>query len=1014
MKRGELAGTIRSNYLQFIFVFAAFLIMVLASYFAVGTIVRNNMENGVEGLLNTAQESLRSALNEPELILTSATVRLAEMAENDRSADDMRVYLGNIARQARGEGKSAVASVFAYVNGQPINLDGFVLGDDFVLEDRPWYVAAVKGDGVTAAYEDAATGKLTVSFSRVITSSKGEFIGVVVAETRLEYLMEYTSTLQPRRDAYGFMLDGDMVVLAHPEQSMINTPLKHDAMREKLIAGEEVKYFTTRDAENVKVIAFVRQVFNGWYIGVMIPHATYYRDLHIIAVSLSALGFALMLSLCWILLRLNLDRERSERENQSKSSFLARMSHEIRTPMNSIIGMSELALRENSSPRVEEFIMEIRQAGGNLLSIVNDILDFSKIGAGGLRINCAPYEFASMINDVLNVVRVRVSERPILLLVNTDVNIPNNMVGDEVRVRQILLNLLSNAAKYTQQGFIKLDITAEKPLSGKVRLTFRVEDSGIGIKKEALPDLFGEFVRLDMDANRKIEGTGLGLNITRSLCRAMDGDIEVSSVYRQGSTFTVTLEQRYDGVPVPIAAVGNAEAVNALLFAPRKLLQESIVRTLENLKVKTHAAADEDEFFDKLKDAAYTVALFPGKLSARAEEKAPASTALVALVGVGESFPSHRRVTGVTAPAYAIPVANALNGVLVNRRRSVNAARFIAPSVNVLLVDDIATNLKVAEGLMSPFKMSIRACVSGEDALELVRRHRYDMIFMDHMMPGMDGVETTKAIRAIDGDYFRTVPIIALTANAIVGTREMFLQNGFNDYLAKPIDINKLNEVVERWVPEDKRLKPGEPEQESDDAPPLIIQGVDTALGTTRVSGSAGLYLEVLRLFCRDAEVRIPRLGEIPDSAVEIQRFITDVHALKGASANIGAIKVTEMAAALETVARAGDLDRVEGRLGEFVTELSALVDRVREATEYEHREVPRAEIETIDGESLDRLKTALNAVDIGTIDELLNRWETMRLDESTRQDVEEIAQNVLEFNFNAAMDTIGRMETRT
>ncbi|MDR0869095.1 MAG: response regulator [Planctomycetota bacterium] len=423
---------------------------------------------------------------------------------------------------------------------------------------------------------------------------------------------------------------------------------------------------------------------------------------------------------------------RAKTASVAKSAFLARMSHEIRTPMNAIVGMSELARREYGTPQGLERIDDIQASGANLLAIINDILDFSKIEAGGLTVNRAPYNIASVFNDARRITESRLGEKPLKFTFAAAPEIPARLLGDAVRVRQILLNLLSNAVKYTPQGFVKFSADCEfiepkvAPLDvacpdvarldvarpdgahvarpNAVRLTFTVEDSGIGIKESDLPKLFGEFKRFDGNNNASIEGTGLGLSIARNLCRAMGGDIAVTSIYHHGSTFTATIMQEYEDR-----------------------------RPLGDISRQSVAPANPSD-----------------------------------------------------------------------------SVRFFAPAARVLVVDDIATNLKVAKGLLADYRMQIDTCLSGADAVALARKNEYDLIFMDHMMPEMDGVEATKLIRENESGRARRLPVIALTANAVSGMREMFLASGFNDFLSKPIDTTKLSDILEQWLPPAKRVKNGD------------------------------------------------------------------------------------------------------------------------------------------------------------------------------------------------------------
>jgi signal transduction histidine kinase len=386
----------------------------------------------------------------------------------------------------------------------------------------------------------------------------------------------------------------------------------------------------------------------------------------------------------------------SERASKAKSDFLARTSHEIRTPMNAIIGFSELAQREHGKPGALEYIRGIRSAGASLLTIINDILDFSKIESGGLQLAPAPYRASSLLNDAVTLIRVRMGERPVKLVTELSRDIPSVMTGDSGRIRQILLNLLSNAVKYTERGRIRLSAEAERVGEDSARLSFEVEDTGLGIRPEDLARLFGEFTRLDEKRNSGVEGTGLGLAIARSLCRAMGGDIEAESTYGIGSVFRAWIVQKVvDWTPMGPLAEGGGE------------LQES------------------------------------------------------------------------------------------------GRASFAAPGAEVLIVDDYASNLMVAEGLLAPYGMRLTFASGGPESVALAGGRRFDLILMDHMMPEMDGMEACRAIRAMKGGSH--VPIVALTANAVAGMREMYLANGFDDFLSKPVDPVRLDGILLRWIPPSKR-----------------------------------------------------------------------------------------------------------------------------------------------------------------------------------------------------------------
>ncbi|MDR3139558.1 MAG: response regulator [Treponema sp.] len=632
--------------------------------------------------------------------------------------------------------------------------------------------------------------------------------------------------------------------------------------------------------------------------------------------------------------------QRAESASRAKSAFLARMSHEIRTPMNAIIGMSELALREESHPNLmAEYVNDIKHAGHNLLAIINDILDFSKIEAGSLKITPVSYSLASLINDVISLVRVRIIEKNLLFTVNVDASIPNNLWGDEVRIRQILLNLLSNAAKYTHQGYVKLTVrgSPEKE-EGLLSLYFEVADSGIGIKAEDTEQLFGDFVRVDLERNKGIEGTGLGLAITRNLCRLMGGNISVSSEYGRGSVFTAHIRQSYAGGGV-LAAVENPASKESLLLHENPAYAESFRFTLENLGVPVKMYAQEREgFFRELETGAYAFAFVSIIFAAETTERIKArslKTVPVLLEGLDKKG-AMENMLRLPMPAYSVPAAIILNGNIRPERRLSGRVRFIAPAAEILLVDDIPTNLKVAAGLLALYQIKADTVLSGIESVNMVQQKNYDIVFMDHMMPGMDGVEATARIRALGG-RFRELPIIALTANVVSEMREMFLKSGFNDYLAKPIEMIRLDDILRTWLPEQKREiphsaapSPGAQKISSpgEEIPP--VEGLDIKRGITMTGGSPGVYREILELYCKDVEKRLDILSQVP-RAETLPLFTTLVHALKSASANIGAAALSEEAARLEIAGRERDMTAIREHLDQFRENLLALSARIRQ-----------------------------------------------------------------------------------
>ena len=504
-------------------------------------------------------------------------------------------------------------------------------------------------------------------------------------------------------------------------------------------------------------------------------------------------------------------KESAEQSSRYKTDFLAKMSHEIRTQMNAIIGMTELALREDNHDTRTEHIFTVKQAAANLLDIINDILDFSKIEAGKVEIVPKVYSVAFLLGDVVNIIRMRAADSRILFAVKADSNIPKMLYGDETRIRQAVLNMLNNAVKYTENGFVFLGVYSELIDDDTVNLIFEVADSGIGIKPEDMEKLFTDFTQLDLERNRGIEGVGLGLAITRSIVTIMGGDITVQSEYNKGSTFTVTLPQKVHSRG-KLAKVERSREKSVLIYERREVYAESITYAAGNLGVDYTLVTSGTELYENMESRVYDFLFISFALYKRNEDtilKFGHNTKTVILAEFGEAVPE-KGLNVLSMPVYCTYLADVLNGVyagLSHAAADTSVIEFSAPDARVLIVDDMNTNLRVAKGLLVPYNMRVDLAASGAAAIEAMQSERYDLVFMDHKMPEMDGVEATRLIRAMgDNDpYYKEIPIIALTANVVSGIADMFIGNGFNDFMSKPIDTVKLNAILEKWLPKEKR-----------------------------------------------------------------------------------------------------------------------------------------------------------------------------------------------------------------
>lgn len=622
----------------------------------------------------------------------------------------------------------------------------------------------------------------------------------------------------------------------------------------------------------------------------------------------------------YLLRVVEIKKNEAEAAAKAKSDFLANMSHEIRTPMNAICGMAELMAKSEMSESNAEYLETIRTSADSLLGIINDILDFSKIDAGKMELSESEYMLFSIVNDVQNMINSRLKGGNVTFVVNASPDIPTVFVGDEVRIRQILLNLLGNAVKFTEKGRISLDVSCKRENADTARLTLRISDTGIGIKDSDKDKLFNAFSQADTKKSRTIQGTGLGLVITKRLAEMMGGSITMQSVYGKGTSFTVEVLQKCPDfspcIDKEIFSGGRYIILekNPYYRAALKDMFDSLGANSvvsDNFadieKLEFHGRSDHflydftdfgryvKELGDRLKDVVCTAMTNP-EVQLTAEER------------MGSTFVLRKPVTLFSLCPF---VNSGIRQKMIDKRPKYD--RFRCPEARVLVVDDNDTNLKVAKGFLDRYEAKSVLVSSGAEALQLMENGEiFDIIFMDHMMPDMDGVETAELIRKLHVPTAKTFPIVALTANAIKGVDEMFIASGMNAFLAKPIDPELLNEVMRRFIPKVKQLiRPPEKDGVLAAADTGIhIPGVDADKAASRLGG-ADIYRELIAAACSEGSYKCGRLEMLLHSK-DWKNYMIEAHSLKSTAANVGAFGLSEQAAKHEAAAKAGNYAFIE------------------------------------------------------------------------------------------------------
>ncbi len=669
----------------------------------------------------------------------------------------------------------------------------------------------------------------------------------------------------------------------------------------------------------------------------------------------------------------------------SKDDFLANVSHEIRTPINTICGMSEIALKEELSDKVRNCITDIDMAGRGLMSVVRDILDFSELMSGNIALEEESYNITSTINDVINMAMAKRGDKHIEIIVDCDADIPCLLSGDEKKLRRIIMNLMDNALKFTNNGCITLGVHHRRESYG-LNLIVSIKDTGIGISPENLERISSSFTQVETGRNRSEEGLGLGLSISAALIQKMGGALTMKSKLGKGTTVQFTVPQ---GILVdqPVVELKDKGTLNIACYIDMEQFRMAEIRDeyasvihsmTEGLKEHYHICDSFMELTRRHEKEPFThvftsIVEYVANTSYY-DELAKKINVVVILDTRDEQYVTNPHIIKLYKPFYILSIAAIMNGVEEASEKKIAPSKFRAEGSRVLVVDDNRMNLRVVEGLLGDYGIRVMTAESGAEAIQKILSSDYDFVFMDHMMPEMDGVETMKRIRQLNGTYFQRVPIVALTANAVAGTREHLLAEGFNDFLEKPVERSVLERVLKRnlipekivFIEDEQTAQEEESEEARGDKERLHQNlakiGIDAKKGIFYCNGQDKFY-NMLRSF---EEVYTETSGYVAKMFLkeEWKNYTIAVHGIKGAMASIGAVGLSELAKSLEMAGKENRIEFIKEHHSVLMTEYQKLLNGVNDC------------LEILDGPKKELVKEKISLESLQEMTEdLFNSW---------------------------------------
>ena len=767
-----------------------------------------------------------------------------------------------------------------------------------------------------------------------------------------------------------------------------------------------------------------------------------------LSISRTLLHFLLVYMAGW-LMKVVMQRRRQERKNNDSriagleetnrrtEDFLTNVSHELRTPINAVTGISAVMLKREEDAEKRKEIASIQEAGQRLFSQIEDILDYTEIDTGKMKVSKEPYVLLSLLNDVITGSQMLTEENAPEVIFDVDAKIPSALVGDARKIKKILRHLIDNAVRFTKKGGVYVRVyTLTKPYG--VNLCMEVSDTGIGIEKEDLEKITEKFFKSDGGKSRRTGGLGLGLPIVYGMVTAMEGFMQVDSNLNDGTTVTVSIPQAVADA-APGMVLENRTSLSLACYVRlekyeipkvREYYNEMISHLVTGLDVPLHQVSDLEEL-KKLVSVYRLTHLFVGREeyeeSRQFLDSLDQDVEIIVVADERFALPDSGRVKLLNKPFYSFMIASVLNAEASGDTEILKEKRMLCPGVKVLVVDDEPMNRRVAEEIFKGYQMQVQTAESGRMAIDLCEREDFDLVFLDHMMPEMDGIETLKRLRKIHTDSGRGLTVIAFTANAVSGAREMFLKEGFDEFVSKPIEYSEMEHVLRKvlpksaiiWVDENiENIEKGDKNFEKDSRHEVVQINTKSALAYCK--NDMNFYQELLHKFVVDADKKKSEIDHYLKRE-DYDNYRIVIHALKSTAKMIGADALSELAQELEAAVQNKDIGYVREHHEEMLLEYSRVVDRISETMDDKKNDtdkpIAKNEAEISGDELLERLtelKEGLAAFEIDKSEAVISEMsETVYMGKDVGEFLREVRKDVEDYEFREAKKKVEKLLDR-